>query len=155
MSVQTQSQTRSIAKIVKEVVREVIERSEDERGEKYVVRTLIVDPTTYIYDVVEELLMKYCDITGKCPEDVSVPDAVVAVSTSNCKEWHDELLETLTILAVARHTPYVVYYCYDGGIVDLCIDEVCWHHNEIPLQLKDLIDEIYGDLRAPCRLPLE
>jgi len=147
-----QTQTKKVVKeVVKEVVREVIGRSEDERGEKYVVRTLIVDPTTYIYDVVAELLMKYCDIAGKCPEDVSVPDAVVAVSTSNCKEWHDELFETISILVVVNRAPYMVYYVYDGGIEDLCIDETCWHHLDIPRPLKDLIDEVYGDLRAPCR----
>jgi len=148
--IQIQSQIRS-RKIIKEVVREVIERSEDESGEKYVVRTLLIDPTSYVFDVVEELILKYCELTNSCTEDVLPLDTVVAVSTSNCREWHDELLETLTILAVAKHAPYTVYYVYDGGIEDLCIDSTCWHHLEIPKVLEDLIDEIYGDLAAPCR----
>jgi len=142
-----------LREVVREVIRELVTTTEDARtGERYTVRTLIVDPTTYIWDVVHEIIIKYCEITGKCQVGATdEPDAIVAVSTSNCKRWADELFETLTILAVIDRTPYTIHYTYDGGIVDLWIDEAYWHHLEIPKNIQALIDEIYGDLVPPCR----
>jgi len=137
--------------IVKEVVTKMLEMN---REGEYVVRTLIVDDTR-IEDTILELLKDFCELTGRCnPEEVyyGVPDSIVVISTSNCKEWSDERFDTITILAVVKRKSFKIDYVYGYGIEEICIENICWHHNEIPIEIRGHFDELYGDLRARCSI---
>jgi len=121
------------------------------RVNKHIVKATIVDDPR-VYALVRDVIEYYCGSTLNCdPNRIDVPEAVVAIFTSNCRDWHDELFESLGVMASVSGQPFKIEYYYNTGEELLCVEEVCRKPGEYPEEVRNAVYDIYDALRAECR----